>query len=118
MEKVQDVHDYSEGLHASIQYTLCPTEDYMDVNVPSLDITPPIAIPRIQSKSHFPNLDIYFSPEEFPTEFISITINDIQSKVTTPEEQSLVHFNRINLKILYTWYEWEQGERNKINPYT
>ena len=106
MEKVQDVHDYSEGLHASIQYTLCPTEDYMDVNVPSLDITPPIAIPRIQSKSHFPNLDIYFSPEEFPTEFISITINDIQSKATTTEDQSLGHFTRRKMKRISTWDEW------------
>ena len=90
----------------------------MDVHVPYLDITSLRGISRIRANIQFPYMDIFFSPYNLPGGLIHITINDIQSKVTTPEEQSLVHFNRINLKILYTWYEWEQGERNKINPYT
>ena len=36
MDKVQAVHDYSESLNAMIQSTIRPTEDDMDVHVPSI----------------------------------------------------------------------------------
>ena len=83
MDKVQDVHDYSEGLYERIQSTLCLTEDDMDVHVPSLDKNSLIAISRILENIHFTNLYISSPPEYFPTEFIRLTINAIQYKVTT-----------------------------------
>ena len=80
--KLQAVHDYYEGLHSRIQSNLCPIEDYMDFHLPYLDITSLRRISRIQEKSHFPDLGIYLSPEDFPTELIHININSIQSKAT------------------------------------
>ena len=80
----------------------------------SLFITSLRSISRIRSRIHFPNLDLYFSLEVFSTELIHITINAITPKMTTPEEQALDNFTRINLKSFYTWDEWEQGKRNKI----
>ena len=53
---VQAVHDYFEGLYASIQSTIFTTEDDIDVHVTYLYITSLRAISNIQSKSHFPNL--------------------------------------------------------------
>ena len=67
MDKVQAVHDYSEGLYERIQYTICPTEDDMDVHITSLDITALKATFRIRAKIHFPKLDISFYPECSPT---------------------------------------------------
>ena len=87
----------------------------MDVHVTSLDITSLRAISIIQEEIHFPNLDLYFSPEDFTTELIHLIGNVIQSKATTPKEQALGHFTRRNMKRLYTWYEWEQGEIKLLN---
>ena len=115
VEKLKDLHDYFEGLHASIQSTICPTEYGMDVNVNSLDINSLRAISRILANNQFPNLDISFSPGYFPTELIHFTTNYIQSKSTTLEDQSLGHFTRRKLKRLYTWYEREQCEINQLN---
>ena len=42
--KVKAFYDYSEGLHARIQSTICNTEDDMDVRVPSIDIASLISI--------------------------------------------------------------------------
>ena len=67
MDKVQAAHGYSEGLHAMIQYTIYPTEDDMNVDVPYLDITSLRAIYRILSKSHFPNMNLSFYTEDSPT---------------------------------------------------
>ena len=50
-----------------------------------------------------------------PTKLIHISINDIQYKTTTPEEQDIGHFTRRNMKIPSMWDEWKQGERNKLN---
>ena len=86
VEKVQAVHDYSEGLHTRIHSTIFPKEYYMDVHVPSICITSIIAISHIRAKIHFPNLYLYFSPEYFPAALIHLTINYIQPKATTPEE--------------------------------
>ena len=44
MDKVQAVHDYYEDLNKKIQYTICTTEDDMDVRVPSIDIASLISI--------------------------------------------------------------------------
>ena len=115
MEKLQAVNDYSEVLYPSIQSTLCPTEDYMDFHVPYIYITSLRAISHIQSKSHFPNLYIYFSPKYFPVGFIHLTISVIQSRATTPEEQAIGHLNRRNMNRLSMWYEWEQVKRKKTN---
>ena len=87
--KVQAVYEYSKVLHARIQYNICPTENDMDVHVPSLDITLLRAIYCIQTKRHFPNLDLSFSTEYFPTELICLTINAIQYKGINPEEQDI-----------------------------
>ena len=106
MDKIQALHDYYEFLHAWIQSNLCLIEDDMDVHVPSIYKTSLRSISCIQSKSYFPNLDISFSPEYLPTELIHITTNSIQTKATTPEEQDLGNFTRINMKILTVWDEW------------
>ena len=92
-----------------IQSNLCPAEYYMDVYFPSLDITSLRYIYRIRANIHCPNLDISFSPEYVPNELICLTINSIQSKATTTEEQAIGHFSKINLKRLTTWDECEQG---------
>ena len=42
----------------------------MDVHVTSLDITSIRAIYHIQEKTHFTNVNLSFSPEDFPTELI------------------------------------------------
>ena len=65
--KVQALHHYSEVLYATIQFNICPIEDDMDVRVTSLDITSLRSIYLIQEKSHFPNLDFFFSTEYCPT---------------------------------------------------
>ena len=105
MNKAQAVNDYTECLYARIQSTQYSTEDDMDFHATSLDINSLRAITKIQEKSHFPNLDLSISPEYLPTGLIHLTINYIQSKSTTPENQVLGHFTRRNLKILSTWYE-------------
>ena len=56
----------------------------MYVHVPSLDINSLRAIYRIQAKSHFPKLDISFSPEDLPIELVHLTVNDIKSKAKNP----------------------------------
>ena len=106
MYKVQSIHDYSEGLHSRIQSTLFPTEYDMDVHVPSLYITSLGSISLIREKSHFPSLDLSFSPEYFPNALIRIIINSIQSKATNTEEQAIGSFSRRNLERLSTWDEW------------
>ena len=106
VEKVQAVHDYSGGLHTRIQSIIFPKEYYMDVHVPSICITSLIAISHIRAKRHFPNLYLSFSPEYFPTELIHLTINSIQSKATTTEDQDIGHFARINMNTPTTWDEW------------
>ena len=83
MDKVQAVHDYYEGIYASIQSTLCPIEDYMNVHVTSLDINSLRAIYRNREQNQFPNQDISLSPEDFFNEFIHLNINAIQSKAAT-----------------------------------
>ena len=103
--KIQSVHDCSEGIYANIQSTVCPTEDDMDVHVTYLYITSLRAICNTQSKSHFPNLYLYLYPKELPAEFVHLTINSIQSKATTPEEQAICNFNILNLKRISTWDE-------------
>ena len=57
----------------------------MDVYYLSIDITSLRDISRILSKSHFPNMDLSFYPEDLPTGFIHLTINAIKSKVNTSE---------------------------------
>ena len=94
MDRIQAVQDYSEGLNARIQYDLCSTKDDMYVYVTYLDITSLRAISHIPEKSHFPNLGISLSHEDFTTGLVHITINAIQYKVTTPEEQDLVNFTK------------------------
>ena len=89
MDKVKSVNDHYEGLHTSIQYAICLTEDDMDVNIPSLDITSLRSISLTRAKGHFPNLDISFSPQYLPTELIDFTINSIQFRATNPKEQDL-----------------------------
>ena len=89
VEKVQDVHDYSEGLHASIQFTICPTEDDMDVHVLYLYVTLLRDISCSQENTHLPNLDISLSPEYLHNKLIHLTINTTKPKVTTPKEQAL-----------------------------
>ena len=81
----------------------------MDVHVPFIDITSLRSISCIREKSHFPNLDISFSTEYFPTELIHLAINSIQFKVTTPKKQALGCFTKRNLNRLYTWVEWGIG---------
>ena len=56
-----------------------------------------------------------FSLEYFPAEFIHLAINTTQSKATTTKYQALGRFNRINMKIISTWDECEQGERKQLN---
>ena len=87
----------------------------MYVHVTSLDITSLRSISCIQSKSHFPNLDLYFYPEDLTTELTHLTINAIQSKATTTEDQDVGHFTRRNLKRLSTWDEWEKSEIKQAN---
>ena len=77
----------------------------MDAHFISLDITSLREISCIREKRQFTNLDIYFYLEDFPTALIHLTINAIQPKATTPEDQDLGNSNRSNLKRLYTWDE-------------
>ena len=56
----------------------------MDARVPSLDITSLRSISHIQSKIHFTNMDISFSPEYFPNGLIHINIYASQYKATNP----------------------------------
>ena len=105
MEKVQDVHNYSEVRHKSIQSNLCQIEFNMDVHVISLDINSLTSIYCIREKIHFTNLDLSLSPEDLRTELIHLTITTIKSKETTPKEQALVNFTGINMKRLSTWDE-------------
>ena len=100
MDKVQPVHDYYEGLYTRVNYNLCTTEYDMNLHVPYIYITSLRDISRIQANIHLPSLDIYFSPEYLPTELIRLTINSIQSKANTTEEQSIGYFTRINLERL------------------
>ena len=97
MNKVQASHDHYEGIHAMIQSTLYTIEVDIYVHVPSLDINSLRSISLIRSDRQFTKFNISFSSEYFPTELIHITINNIQSNITTTEEQYLGHFARVNL---------------------
>ena len=107
VDKVQAVHDYSEGRHARINSTVCPSEDDIGVHVPYIDITSLWSISSIRANSHSPNVYLSQPLEYFPTELINLTINAIQYNATTPQEQALGSFAGRNMKILSTWYDWE-----------
>ena len=115
MVNILALHNSYEVLHSRIQSNLCTAKDDLDVLVTSIDITSLRTISWIRVNSHFPNLDIPISPDDLPTKIIHLTINAIQSKATTPEEQSLGHFTRRKLNRLSTWDEWWHGEINQLN---
>ena len=99
------------SLHAKIQRNLAPTEDDMDVTVPSMDIHSLRAIASLR------NPDLSFAEADLSTEMIELVINAIQSKATTTAEQALGHFTRRKLKSLTTWNEWEAGERKQLKQF-
>jgi hypothetical protein len=105
-------HIASTGnLHAKIQSQLAPTEDNMDTTVPSIDIHSLRAITKLR------NPDLSFEENDITNEMISLFLNAIQSKATTPQEQALGHFTRRKLKQMPTWSEWEQGERKQLDQF-
>ena len=87
----------------------------MYIHVTSLDITSLRYISLIQVNIQFTKLYLSLSSEELPTESINLTINYIQYKANTIDEQDIGNFNRIKLKRLSTWDEYEQGKRKKLN---
>ena len=106
-------HKNTEALHAKIQQQLAPIEDDMDVVVPSLDLSSFKAIMNL----HRPENAELMQQEDPSDELITLAINAINSKATTPEEQALGHFTRRKLRSLSTWNEWETGERKQLNQF-
>ena len=86
-------------LHADIRRKLAPTEDDMNMVVPTIDIASLRAIARLHRKG---NQKLPLDEDELPTEMIEMMINAINSKATTTEEQALGHFTRKKLQKLST----------------
>lgn len=101
----------SDSLHAQIQALLAPTEDVMQISVPTLSIHALRAI----TKLHCSDQSLSFDEADVSTETIELMINAVRSKATTPEEQALGHFTRRKLKKLSTWAEWKAGESKQLD---
>ena len=107
---VNAIHSDSP-LHANIQKQLCPTEDDMEVTVPTIDLHALRAIACLR------NPELSFAEEDISSELIELSINAIRSSATTSEEQALGFFTRRKLKRLATWDEWQSGETKQLNQF-
>ena len=107
------------NIRAKIERQLAPTEDDMDISIPTLDIQSLKAITKLRHPELFEdNSHDSFDQADISTELIELMINAIQSKETTPEEQALGYFTRRKLKSLNTWKEWKAGETQQIDQFT
>ena len=107
------------NIRAKIEKQLAPTEDDMEISIPTLDIHSLKAITKLRHPEVFEdNPHDPFDQSDISTELIELMINAIQSKETTPEEQALGYFTRRKLKTLNTWNEWKSGETQQIDQFT
>ena len=82
---VNSIHSDSP-LHANIQKQLCPTEDDMEVTVPTIDLHALRAIARLRDP------ELSFTKDDISSELIEFSINAIRPSATTLEEQALDFF--------------------------
>ena len=116
----RSINKLTASLRTRVQKQLAPTEDDMDISMPTIDLHSLRAIAALHRTNDrkIPNrTKLKFDEDTVPDTIIEQIINAIQSKSTTQAEQALGHFTRKKLKLLTTWKEWEAGERKQLDQF-